>query len=523
MNTPKAYLYSRVSSKAQINGTGIDRQDERGLEYYNRSIAPTGMPLDNTVRCDKGRSAFKGGNLKEDGALRKILDEIAAGTIATGSILIVENLDRISRQGPKLARQVLARITDHDVEIHILNITQNLKRNWENDFGQSVVVDNELQRAWKESLCKSDRIGRAWQSKREKAAATGKAITENCPVWLEVADDGERYVEKPEAVAVIQEMFDLAAQGMGAHNILKRLNGRLQKLMENQKGPSLSWVSRTLDNRAVLGWYEHADDEPISLFPQIVDQPTFDAARVAINGRIQNDESKMKAKGGLGRYSAERVGNLFPGMVWDVTDGEARAMHYQRCVRDGKISGEYLRTAKSGDDREENSISYLRFEHDMLAFFDAADWKAISGETESESLKHAVTELNGVFSEIDKTNRQIADKNAAMDDETDIAVIKVLAARIAKYEAGLVSLTERKNVLQAKVDAERSACAALYSPEKLLELVSQTAATPEVFEVRLRLKTEIARRVSRIEINFNEMAATITLVNDFHQFLVFQP
>jgi DNA invertase Pin-like site-specific DNA recombinase len=150
----------------------VNRQDERGFEYFNRVIASTGLTLDNTVRCDKGRSAFKGSNLKEDAALRKILDEIAAGTIASGSILIVENLDRISRQGPNLVRQVLARVTDNGVEIHILNINQMLKKNWENDFGQSVVVDNELQRAWKESLYKSDRIGRAWKAKKDNAAGS---------------------------------------------------------------------------------------------------------------------------------------------------------------------------------------------------------------------------------------------------------------------------------------------------------------------------------------------------------------
>jgi hypothetical protein len=35
-----------------MDGTGIDRQDERGLEYYNRVIAPIGMPLDIEVHGD---------------------------------------------------------------------------------------------------------------------------------------------------------------------------------------------------------------------------------------------------------------------------------------------------------------------------------------------------------------------------------------------------------------------------------------------------------------------------------------
>ncbi len=219
----KAYLYSRVSSIGQIDGSGIDRQDERGLEYCNRLIVPTGMPLDSDVRCDKGRSAFKGKHLQEDGALRKILDEIKVGTIFRGSILIVENLDRISRQGPKLARQILARITDYEVEIHIVNINQILKRNWENEFGQSVVVDNELQRAWKESLYKSDRIGKSRAGKKGNADSRAP-ITKNVPEWLRIEGrlyNGSKFVDPgkivkiPERAASVREAFRLTSLGVG--------------------------------------------------------------------------------------------------------------------------------------------------------------------------------------------------------------------------------------------------------------------------------------------------------------------
>ena len=73
--------------------------------------------------------------------------------------------------------------------------------------------------------------------------------------------------------------------------------------------------------------------------------------------------------------------------------------------------------------------------------------------------------------------------------------------------------------------AERSKCESLYSPEKLLQLVNADAHTPEVFDIRLRLKSEIAKRVSRIDINFKDSKpemATITLVNGFKDFILFQ-
>jgi hypothetical protein len=66
-------------------------------------------------------------------------------------------------------------------------------------------------------------------------------------------------------------------------------------------------------------------------------------------------------------------------MVWDVTEGDARPMHYQLVTRKGKVSAEYLRTAESGDDRRPHSIQYRRFERAMLSFFEAADWKKIAG------------------------------------------------------------------------------------------------------------------------------------------------
>jgi hypothetical protein len=57
-------------------------------------------------------------------------------------------------------------------------------------------------------------------------------------------------------------------------------------------------------------------------------------------------------------------------------------------------------------------------------------------------------------------------------------------------------------VAQANVEAARAKCTALNTPEQLLELIR--AKTPQANDVRLRLRMEIRKRVSRIEIRWNK-------------------
>jgi len=113
--------------------------------------------------------------------------------------------------------------------------------------------------------------------------------------------------------------------------------------------------------------------------------------------------------------------------------------------------------------------------------------------------KAAKVELETVLGELDKTVRRIAAKTETMDDpELDKATMKVFAAQIAKDEARAVTLEAEKTRLGHIVDAARAKCNALHSPEAFLALI---AAGDN--ETRLRLRTEIRRRVRRIEFTFN--------------------
>jgi len=488
----KAFLYSRVSSKQQTSGQGIDRQDERGLEYYNRVIAPTGLPLDNTVRCDK-RSAFKGSHLAKDGALRKILDEIAACSIVPGSILICENLDRISRQGPKLARQTLAAVTDFDVEIHVLNINQVLRRNWENNFGQSVVVDNELQRAWNESLSKSDRISRAKDAAKDKAAAGGWVLSRNVPSWLEVVGRetvGNKII-KPgtiqvidEEAKVVQDAFNLASLGLGVKHIADKLNGRLN-------GKSLSWLTRTLADRSVLGEFTPKGKETIyGYYPAIIDQSLFDAAR---------EQAARKRKDGFvcsgNRQKVDTAEYLFSGLLFDTTTEPVRTMYAEFAIR-----GHYVVSAYRPG-RKQNRLRYDRVEKAVLQFLTKEDWRAVAGENESDEVKATRAALELTLRDLDKISRLIDSTNTSIDGGTlSQAGLAEAFERLAKDKERKKHLTEKKDTLQSNLEAARSRCSALYDSKTLFELIKK----PESTDIRLRLRSELQKRIARINLTFFE-------------------
>src|SRR4051812_27476179 len=86
------YSYVRFSSVKQAQGSGQRRQEDAAAEWCRAR----GLELVRDYQ-DLGVSGFKGRNATE-GALAAFLRAIEAGLVPNGATLLVENLDRLSRQ-----------------------------------------------------------------------------------------------------------------------------------------------------------------------------------------------------------------------------------------------------------------------------------------------------------------------------------------------------------------------------------------------------------------------------------------
>ncbi len=91
----KAYSYLRFSTPEQEKGDSKRRQMDLARRYADAQ----GLDLDETLTFhDLGVSAFRGSNL--DAALGAFKSAVTDGRVPRGSYLLVESLDRLSRQAP---------------------------------------------------------------------------------------------------------------------------------------------------------------------------------------------------------------------------------------------------------------------------------------------------------------------------------------------------------------------------------------------------------------------------------------
>src|SRR5262249_49720406 len=91
----QVYSYVRFSKAEQSMGDPERRQLEAARTWAQKK----GHTLDESIKPDRGRSGYHGHH-RSKGNLGLFLKMVEAGSIPKGSILVVENIDRLSREAP---------------------------------------------------------------------------------------------------------------------------------------------------------------------------------------------------------------------------------------------------------------------------------------------------------------------------------------------------------------------------------------------------------------------------------------
>jgi DNA invertase Pin-like site-specific DNA recombinase len=474
----KAISYLRFSTPEQALGNSTERQLKAARDYCARN----GLELDEDLSiADEGLSGYKGHNV-ERGSLGHFLNEVRAGKIPTGTALIIENLDRLSRQGINVTTDLLKQLTRYGIDVHVIAINRVLKAGFNNSLVDYMLIGVQADLAYQESKKKSERVGSAWPDKKSKLGKAGEIYTRNIPKWLTV--ENGKIVENPEVVSMVREAYRMAANGIGVDNITRTIGGKFSR----------SWFARLLNDRSVLGEFQPKGADAIqNFFPQVISQSDFNAVRLAMEGKRRNGRYA-----GGNRQRSTMADHLFSGLIFDLgyeDDAPVRAMHFQKVER-----GTYLMSAFDKT-RKQNRIRYNLVESAVLQFLRQEDWQAIAGQSESEECKTARAELETLLREIDVIERRVQKTNSAMDaEDIEPAAIAILASRIAKDESTLDTLASRKDALQANVETACRKCVDLCRPEVLLDLIGKN--TPEANDIRLRLRAELRKRIARIALMF---------------------
>jgi DNA invertase Pin-like site-specific DNA recombinase len=492
---PKAYSYIRWSTPEQSKGNSLERQTKKARAWAQAR----GYELDNELTAklvDRGISAYRGRNAT-DGALGTFLAAVREGIVPRGSFLIVESLDRISRDTIHKAARTLQDIVEEGVSILDLEDGERVynEETFEREPFAFLIMAIRFMRGNMESRLKSERVGGAYEDKR-KAAAQGtesKPFTRMLPAWLQYNEEKRTCEAIPERADVIRTIFKLSDEGLGQHKIARYLNERNEPTWGghgNQHKAECwhrSYVRKLLTNSAVVGTFtphqKQADTngkrgkrvrkplDPIEgYFPSVVDPELFE--RVS---------SRVRAPAARGRNASAEPASIFAGLL--------------RCVHCGgfvtRVSkGEFVYLVCSRANRRgTKACRYLAVRYE--------DVESAFRQNAATILKEAPRGKNAadIEAEIARLDTQfdiVADEARDIADELLVHKSSTLRQKLKDKEAEIESMRERLRTLREK----RLTLASRYVLHRLRGLRDALKSKPfNVVTVNKALKEAVSKIV----------------------------
>jgi DNA invertase Pin-like site-specific DNA recombinase len=308
-STPRrlAFSYQRVSSSQQVQEgrDGLDRQNAAFLPFC---VAHGLEPAPEALQ-DRGVSAFRGKHRRR-GALGGFLEAARQGAIPTGSVLVVEDLDRFSREAPADAlRLLLNEVFAQGLAIGVARFNCVIsEEDFNSNAGAALQLQIAIQMAHDYSRKLSERNESAWAARRRRAEH-GEKYGAGRPFWLDWdAATGDFKINH--LADIPRRITRLSLQGYGAPAIAKLLNA--DGLTTSTGLPfSPSRVRNLAQDRALIGekvWTRR--DQPVRVdpayYPPVVSQEDFNRSQQLIQTRAKN-------RGRVGRGSV--VANIFQGIT----------------------------------------------------------------------------------------------------------------------------------------------------------------------------------------------------------------
>jgi DNA invertase Pin-like site-specific DNA recombinase len=482
-----AYSYIRFSTPEQMKGDSLRRQTEAAADWCRRNH----VTLDaSTTLKDLGKSAFLGEHRKNADryALAGFLKMVENGRIPRGSFLVVENLDRITREHVRAAVTLFLSILEQGISI-VTTSPERVFHHDSSDMTDVIVAVIELARGHGESKVKSERVGQAWRQKKERARK-GNVMTRMLPAWVE--ERSGRLVAIPERAAIIRRIFELCAGGHGHQAIIKKLDAEKVPAFGGSSHWTSSYVHVILHDRRVLGEYQPCNkrngrkipdgDVILNYYPVVVTPAQWEAARRSIANRSERVAEarrvRVRPKGG-------RIGecvNVFAGLITDARDGGS----YFATVRNDEGGRRHvlINFASTEGRAKCHAFPLPIFETAILACLNRIDPREILGGSSGPD------EAEVLAGELARVEEELASAAAFM---TANGFSPTIGRRVAELENRQRELLEKQ---KAAGQRARQPVAEAWAEAKGILEALQEAADPR--EIRLRLRSALRRVVEDI-------------------------
>jgi len=246
----RAYSYARFSTPDQAKGDSLRRQQDAARRYAEAHA----LDLDERLTFrDLGVSAFRGANRRQ-GALADFLQAVESGKVKRGSVLLVENLDRLSHEGASTAFVNFTTLLKTGVDVVTLHDGRRYSEaSLDADVSDLMVSILQMHRAHDESATKAKRIAAVWANRRTAAQTAGTPMQGPIPAWLRFNTTTGKYEPIPSKAKAVARIFTLAAQGHGEGSIVKTLARERVPAIARRDYWTASYVHKILTSPSVIG------------------------------------------------------------------------------------------------------------------------------------------------------------------------------------------------------------------------------------------------------------------------------
>ncbi|AJE23108.1 recombinase family protein [Azotobacter chroococcum] len=443
----KAYSYIRFSSPDQAKGDSYRRQ-RKAAEDFCKDNDLEFVDSKEYLFFDKGKSAYKGKHLDDTGELARFLRFVKDGTVPTGSYLLIENLDRLSREKLRDALPRFLDLLNSQIKVATLSDGRCYDENY-NDLDLIISIV-QMSRAHDESFIKSQRVHQAWKKKQDKARADKTPLGAACPSWLTVQDG--QYVPIPERVEVVRKIFNLSKEGYGQRLICNKLNDEgVPVFGTDKRNKSGKWgtssINKILNNKAVIGEYQPTNlmegvrkpvGEPVKdLFPKVVDEELWYSAHSERQQRAIHKTTKPA-----------KIFNVWQGIIKCANCGNA---YHLINKGEGSRGGRYLRCF--GTTKRECKTPLIRWDVSELVFKELLT-KVDSLPLVKDStgaIQQQLTVVDGKLTEVNERLSEIKDQMLSLGGKMPAALVEVLVA----LEEQQTELKQQKNSLYQEMQREK--------------------------------------------------------------------
>lgn len=435
----KAYSYIRFSSKIQAKGDSLRRQIEGAKKWAESK----GVELDTSSYKDLGVSAF--GNSEREG-LQAFLTAIESGKVQRGDYLIVESLDRLSRN-PDILEAVELFLSIIRKGVILVTLSDGFIYDQKDlDVTKLIISLTILARGSNESKVKSDRLLASWQNKRDKMHST--PMTSICPGWLKLSDDKSHYIVIEERAKLLIKIFEMSRDGIGKHSIARFLNESNTPPWSTKKRITKGWhesyIQKLLTNRAVIGCHSPTvkgnDGERVTLdevenyYPPVVPEDLFYS--------VQRTRSKRS-----GGRKGENYVNILQGIcVCADCKGKMRLINKggKNLKKIGKLGARYYQCSNAVrgiDCDQKGKLYHSVVESSFLKFVEEVNWSELSSKGK-DTLNQLRSEVDKAEFELQKVQNKLNAIEEAMVEEDDVVTL----AKVAR------TLEQKARVIKSHLD-----------------------------------------------------------------------